>query len=366
MTDARQHRNYGALRRRDRRARCVVTRILDFLFFDVAFRLRRGTAAPALLRQLVGLLDLRRLRSRALFKVDPPRRASAPCSTTSAIITAVIGLALQETLGNLFSGLALAIGADRPGRRHGPRRRDDRPGRAALLAGDQGAHDGGQPLLIPNSVASRDRLEVFRRGGPPMARDPARRPRVRRCRRPARAAALEAALRDVPGSRPASGAARPARHDLRRLRGRLRAALLARGLRALPRRRLRACASASGTRSSGRARLSRTRSSASTSTPPDRCPGPTGPGPIAAAIDGERRSSRRCPRPSAPRLAAGSARRCRYSAGRDDRARGRARRSSMFLIASGRAAVSVRGAVGESQQARRPRRRAPPSARSAS
>ena len=83
----------------------VVTRLLDYLFFDVAFRLRRKAAAPALLRQLVGLLIFG-ICVAALFKLILPGVNLGAVFTTSAIITAVIGLALQDTLGNLFAGLA--------------------------------------------------------------------------------------------------------------------------------------------------------------------------------------------------------------------------------------------------------------------
>ena len=41
----------------------------------------------------------------------------------------------------------------------------------------------GHSLVIPNSVASKDRLEVFRRGGPADRADPARRTRIRRAAR---------------------------------------------------------------------------------------------------------------------------------------------------------------------------------------
>jgi hypothetical protein len=51
----RQHRNYGALAVGIAGA-LIITRLLDYFFFDVVFPLRRKAAAPALLRQLIGLL----------------------------------------------------------------------------------------------------------------------------------------------------------------------------------------------------------------------------------------------------------------------------------------------------------------------
>jgi small-conductance mechanosensitive channel/CRP-like cAMP-binding protein len=166
--DVRQNRNYGALAVGIAWA-LVVTRLLDYLFFDVAFRLRRKAAAPALLRQLVGLLIFG-ICVAALFKLILPGVSLGAVFTTSAIITAVIGLALQDTLGNLFAGLALHL-------------------EKTVQVGDMIRHAEtfgiveelswraiklrtveGNLLLLPNSVAGRETLEIYPRPGPPIAR----------------------------------------------------------------------------------------------------------------------------------------------------------------------------------------------------
>src|SRR5678815_3579930 len=144
----------------------VVTRLLDYVFFDVAFRLRRNVAAPALLRQLVSLL--------------------------------VFGVALQDTRGNLFSGLALRrektvqVGdMVRSGEIFGTV--EEMSWRAFKLRTME-----GNVLLIPNSVASRERLEVFPRPGRPIAR--MLEVGLEYEQPPAKAReALEAAARDLPG-----------------------------------------------------------------------------------------------------------------------------------------------------------------------
>ncbi len=174
----------------------VFTRLVDFALFDVGYRLRRNTAAPELLRQIVSLLVFGLLFG-VLCKVVLSFSLPA-LLTTSAIITAVLGLALQETLGNLFSGIALAI--ERTVQVGDMVRTGETIGLVEQLSwrAIKVRTMEGNSLLIPNSVASRDRLEVFRRGSVPMARllhvgleyDAA----------PARArAALEAAVRDLPG-----------------------------------------------------------------------------------------------------------------------------------------------------------------------
>jgi small-conductance mechanosensitive channel/CRP-like cAMP-binding protein len=166
--DARLHRNYGALAVGIACA-LIITRLLDYFFFDVVFPLRRKAAAPALLRQLIGLLIFG-ICVAVLFKVILPDVSLGAVLTTSAIITAVIGFALQDTLGNLFAGLALHL-------------------EKSVQVGDMIRHAEtfgiveelswraiklrtveGNILLIPNSVAGRAQLEVYPRPGRPIAR----------------------------------------------------------------------------------------------------------------------------------------------------------------------------------------------------
>jgi small-conductance mechanosensitive channel/CRP-like cAMP-binding protein len=166
--DVRQGRNYGALAIGIALA-LVATRLLDYAFFDVAFRLRRKTAAPALLRQLVGLLIFG-ICVAILFKLILPDVSLGGLFTTSAILTAVIGLALQDTLGNLFAGLALHLEKTvqvgdmvRHGESYGVV--EELSWRAIKLRTME-----GNLVLVPNSVAGREKLEVFPRPGRPIAR----------------------------------------------------------------------------------------------------------------------------------------------------------------------------------------------------
>jgi small-conductance mechanosensitive channel/CRP-like cAMP-binding protein len=174
----------------------VFTRLVDFALFDVGYRLRRDAAAPELLRQLVSLLVFGFLLG-VLCKVVLSFSLPALLAT-SAIITAVLGLALQETLGNLFSGIGLAI--ERTVQVGDMLRTGETIGLVEQLSwrAIKVRTMEGNALLIPNSVASRDRLEVFRRGSVPMAR--LLRVGLEFDAPPARSrAVLEAAARDVPG-----------------------------------------------------------------------------------------------------------------------------------------------------------------------
>lgn len=175
------------------------TRLLDVLVFDVGYRLRRRPEAPALLRQLVALLFFGLLLA-ALSQVILSANLTL-LLTSSAIITAVIGLSLQETLGNFFAGLALAI--ERTVQVGDLLRSGETIGlveqlswRAIKLRTMEGSS-----ILVPNTVASRERMEVFRRGGPPIAR--VLHVGLEYDATPARArAALESAVHDLPGVAP--------------------------------------------------------------------------------------------------------------------------------------------------------------------
>jgi small-conductance mechanosensitive channel/CRP-like cAMP-binding protein len=147
----------------------VATRLLDYALFDILFRLRSRVAAPALLRQLVGLLVFGACVA-IVFKMVLPGIDLGGLLVSSAIITAVIGLALQGTLGNLFAGLALHLEKTvqvgdliRSGETFGIV--EELSWRAIKLHTTE-----GNVLLIPNSVAGSERLEVFPRFGRPIAR----------------------------------------------------------------------------------------------------------------------------------------------------------------------------------------------------
>jgi len=174
----------------------LFTRLLDYLVFDVGYRLRRGTAAPALVRQIFDIALLAVILAVLLQAVLGANLGTI--LTTSAIITAIIGLALQETLGNLFSGLALAL--ERTVHVGDMIRAGDQIGLVEQLTwrAIKVRTMDGYTILVPNSVASRERLEVYRRGGLPIARR--LRVGLEYDAPPAHACAeLEAAVRDVPG-----------------------------------------------------------------------------------------------------------------------------------------------------------------------
>lgn len=86
-------------------------RALSTLIFDLLFRLRRGYEAPTLIRNIFSLVVFTILFVLTFNHIYDKVNLGA-LFTTSAIFGVIIGLALQDTLGNFFAGISLH--ADRP------------------------------------------------------------------------------------------------------------------------------------------------------------------------------------------------------------------------------------------------------------
>lgn len=88
----------------------LLVRALNFLFFGLAFRLKR-IDAPTLIRNIFTIVAFTIFFLIAFTFLFPDVNLGA-LFTTSAIFGVILGLALQDTLGNFFSGISLQ--ADRP------------------------------------------------------------------------------------------------------------------------------------------------------------------------------------------------------------------------------------------------------------
>jgi small-conductance mechanosensitive channel/CRP-like cAMP-binding protein len=136
-------------------------RAVDTVVFHLIMSRRRNVVAPLLLRQIVSIVLyflLFALAISAIFRVNVTGYL-----TGGAVVAAILGLALQDTLGNLFSGIALhmedsfAVGdvlhsGDYVGVVEGV------SWRATRLRGFN-----QQLIVLPNSLIARERLEVFPR-----------------------------------------------------------------------------------------------------------------------------------------------------------------------------------------------------------
>src|SRR5947208_2570329 len=140
-------------------------RALNVALFDFVFRLRRGYEAPTLVRNIFTLIAFTILFV-LIFKWQFTDINLGALFTTSAIFGVIIGLALQDTLGNFFSGISLH--ADRPFQvgdviALGPQKItgvvEGITWRAIKLR-----TFGNNIALVSNSVAAKEAIEVFPRG----------------------------------------------------------------------------------------------------------------------------------------------------------------------------------------------------------
>lgn len=82
-------------------------RLIDLVAFDVFGRRRKGVQAPLLLREIVSIV-LYLIAFASAFSLIFKANVTGFLAT-GTILAAVLGLALQETLGNLFAGIALHL-----------------------------------------------------------------------------------------------------------------------------------------------------------------------------------------------------------------------------------------------------------------
>jgi small-conductance mechanosensitive channel/CRP-like cAMP-binding protein len=138
---------------------CV--RVAEAVVFDLAMSRRRNVIAPQLLRQVFSIVLAIILLTLASNKWLGFSIYGA--LATGTIVAAVLGLALQETLGNLFAGIALHMEGGftvgdvlHSGEFVGVV--EQVSWRATRIRGF-----GNQLVVLPNAVIARDRLEVFPR-----------------------------------------------------------------------------------------------------------------------------------------------------------------------------------------------------------
>ncbi len=89
----------------------IIIRGVNGLIFGFAFRLRKGYEAPNLVRNTFSIVAYIIIFA-ILFKRFYPATDLGAIFATSTIFGVIIGLALQDTLGNLFAGISLQ--ADKP------------------------------------------------------------------------------------------------------------------------------------------------------------------------------------------------------------------------------------------------------------
>lgn len=144
---------------------CVPTtlfavRAIDLLAFDV-FRSRRTVSAPLLLREVVSIVLYALAFGSAMSYIF--NRSVTGFLATGTVVAAVLGLALQETLGNLFAGIALHLEDSfspgdvvKSGEYFGIVE-------AVRWRGTRLRTFNNNLVIVPNSMLARERLEVYPR-----------------------------------------------------------------------------------------------------------------------------------------------------------------------------------------------------------
>src|SRR4030095_13017337 len=140
----------------------VIVRAVSFVLFDIVFQKRKGREAPALLRVLLSTI-LYSVFIVVIYKVVlGDKGGGLELIATSTVVSVVIGLALQDTLGNFFAGLAIHI--EQPFHILAPIKIDNMIGRVEAVCWRTTTirTNNNTTVIFPNSRVARDPLEIFR------------------------------------------------------------------------------------------------------------------------------------------------------------------------------------------------------------
>jgi len=140
-----------------------VVRALDLVAFDVFVSRKKKVRAPQLLRELVSIALFLILFAWAMWAIFDYKVTAF--LATGTVLAAVLGLALQETLGNLFAGIALHLEDSfevgdvvRSGDYFGVVE-------AVRWRGTRLRTFNNNIVIVPNSMLARERVEIFPRAG---------------------------------------------------------------------------------------------------------------------------------------------------------------------------------------------------------
>src|SRR5262249_13524969 len=86
----------------------LAVRLINRLLFDVLFVRRSGREAPALLRGLLSIA-LYIAAFLLIYRTILDREIGLEILATSTVLSVILGLALQDTLGNFFAGISLHV-----------------------------------------------------------------------------------------------------------------------------------------------------------------------------------------------------------------------------------------------------------------
>lgn len=137
----------------------VVVRVLDIVLFDFFIEKRTRERTPGLLRQIIALALYAVFIGAAYLIIF--ERGNLGFLLTGTVVAAVLGLALQDTLGNLFAGIAIHI--EKTFDVGDVVRSGDTIGvvewsswRATRIR-----TFNNNMIVVPNSLLARERIEIF-------------------------------------------------------------------------------------------------------------------------------------------------------------------------------------------------------------
>jgi len=140
----------------------AVVRAISYVLFDILFQKRKMREAPALLRFMLSIVLYPMLLLPIISGIL--HKDLSGILATSAVVTVIIGLALQDTLGNFFAGISIHI---------------EQPfhiGDAILVGNLIGKVESvtwrttsirtnnNTIIIFPNSKVAREPIEIFPRG----------------------------------------------------------------------------------------------------------------------------------------------------------------------------------------------------------
>jgi small-conductance mechanosensitive channel/CRP-like cAMP-binding protein len=136
-------------------------RAISFVLFDVVFQRRKGREAPALLRGLLSAILYAAFFLLIYKLVLRQQLGGFEFIATSTVVTVIIGLALQDTLGNFFAGLSLHI--EQPFHILDAIRIGNMLGRVEAVTWRTTSirTNNNTIILLPNSKVAREEVEIY-------------------------------------------------------------------------------------------------------------------------------------------------------------------------------------------------------------
>ncbi|HVG21053.1 MAG TPA: mechanosensitive ion channel family protein [Blastocatellia bacterium] len=138
-----------------------VVRAISFVLFDIVFMKRKGREAPALLRGLLSTILYSVFLLLIYKKLLGQQLGGFEFIATSTVVSVIVGLALQDTLGNFFAGLSIHI--EQPFHILDAIRIGDMLGRVEAVTWRTTAirTNNNTVILLPNSKVAREPMEIY-------------------------------------------------------------------------------------------------------------------------------------------------------------------------------------------------------------